>query len=300
MSKNRKWWVIMAHDVYLSYDEKDLDTALNVCKTLESNGLKCWMKNRDVDGDNRVKSIIKAIKSTRILLLIHSKNSKTSDFINNEVNEAFDADRSILVYFSDDSELEGNLKFFLDAKPNVKAYPNPEEKNDVLIEKTKKLVENQRKKDNSLSNVIGKNKKIIAVCLIVAVVIVAAVGFMMFNAESSGNSTPVNVGDFKLKITDFNREDVSKQDLDWNYSYSVIGTISPSQDKQSGIVIVVDFYDQTGKLVNTTETPFEDAQIVGSGFLFGSMGSNQKDISYVEVQLVNSDKVIVAQDDSQR
>lgn len=133
-----------------------------------------------------------------------------------------------------------------------------------------------------------------------AVVIVAAVGFMMFNAESSGNSTPVNVGDFKLNITDFNREDVSKQDLEWNYSYSVIGTISPSQDKQSGIVIVVDFYDKTGKLVNTTETPFEDAQIVGSGFLFGSMGSDNKDISYVEVQLINKDKVIVAQDDSQR
>lgn len=285
----------MAHDVYLSYDERDLDTALDVCKTLEDNGLKCWMKNRDVDSDNRVKSIIKAIKNTRILLLIHSKNSKTSDFINNEVNEAFDADRSILVYFSDDAELEGNLKFFLESKPSV-SY---KDKSSVLADKAKNLVKEQKRTDNSPINVIKKNKKIVAIALIAVVVIVAAVGFMMFNGDG-GSSAPVNVGDFKLKITEFTREDVSKQGLDWNYSYSVVGTISPAPAKNSNIAIVVDFYDQTGKLVQTTETPFEDAQIAGSGFLFGSIGSNQNDISYVDVQVINKDNVIVAQDDSQR
>ena len=285
----------MAHDVYLSYDERDLDTALEVCKTLESEGLKCWMKNRDVDGDNRVRSIIKAIKSTKILLLIHSENSKTSDFINNEVNEAFDAERSILVYFSDDAELEGNLKFFLESKPSV-SY---KDESKALVDKAKNLVKEQKKVDNSPINVIKKNKKIVAIALIAVVVIVAAVGFMMFNSEAN-SSAPVNVGDFEIKITDFNKEDVSKQDLGWNYSYSVVGTISPAPDKHSAIVIIVDFYDQTGKLVQTTETPFEDAQIVGSGFLFGSMGSDQNDVSYVDVQVINKEGVIVAHDDSQR
>ena len=287
----------MAHDVYLSYDEKDLETALDVCKTLEDNGLKCWMKNRDVVGDSRVKSIIKAIKETRILLLIHSKNSKTSQFINNEVNEAFDADRSILVYQIDDSELEGSLEFFLKSKPKVKAYPNPEEKNDILVEKVKTLVKQQKQEDRNLLNVIKENKKIIAIALIVLVVIVAAVGFMMFNG---GSSETVEVGDFKMKITDFNIENVKKQDLDWNYSYSVIGTISPTPNEHNGLKIVVDFYDKTGKLIETKETPFEDAQISGSGFLFGSIGSDKKDITYVEAQLMNKDNIILAQDDSQR
>ncbi len=287
----------MAHDVYLSYDEKDLETALDVCKTLEDNGLKCWMKNRDVVGDSRVKSIIKAIKETRILLLIHSKNSKTSQFINNEVNEAFDADRSILVYQIDDSELEGSLEFFLKSKPKVKAYPNPEEKNDILVEKVKILVKQQKQEDRNLLNVIKENKKIIAIALIVLMVIVAAVGFMMFNG---GSSETVEVGDFKMKITDFNIENVKKQDLDWNYSYSVIGTISPTPNEHNGLKIVVDFYDKTGKLIETKETPFEDAQISGSGFLFGSIGSDKKDITYVEAQLMNKDNIILAQDDSQR
>lgn len=288
----------MAHDVYLSYDEKDLESALNVCETLEANGLKCWMKNRDVDSDSRVKSIIKAIKDSRVLLLIHSKNSKTSQFINNEVNEAFDADRSILVYQIDDSKLEGSLEFFLKSKPKVKAYPNPEEKNDDLVEKTKTLVNKQKKDDRNITNIIKENKKLVIAGLI-ALVVIVAVGFIIFNGENGGSSS-VNVGDYKLKITDFNREDVRKQDLDWNYSYSIIGSISPSPDKQSGVKIVVDFYDKTGKLVDTTETPFEDAQISGSGFLFGSVGSDNKDITYVDVQLMDSDNVIIAQDDSQR
>ena len=175
----------MAHDVYLSYDEKDLETALNVCETLESNGLKCWMKNRDVDDDNRVRAIIKAIKQTRVLLLIHSKNSKSSKFINNEVNEAFDADKSFLVYYIDDSKLEGGLEYFLKTKPSVNAYPNPEEKNDILIKLTKNLVKKQKRQDGSIKNIINKNKKAVAIGVIALVVLVAAVGFMMFN----GNGT---------------------------------------------------------------------------------------------------------------
>lgn len=289
----------MAHDVYLSYDENDLEIAQNVCNTLESNGLKCWMKTRDAVGDSRVKAIIKAIKSTKILLLIHSKNSQSSRYINNEVNEAFDAERSFLVYHIDDSDLEGGLKFFLDTKTRIKAYPNPEEKYDELVSDAKILVEQQKKKDRKITNVIKKNKKPIAIALIALVVLVAAVGFMMFNGDGSTSSSPVNVGDFNIKITDFTREDVRKQDMGWNYSYSVSGTISPSPTSKGSCTIVVDFYDKTGKLVDTTETPSEDAQIVGSGYLFGSIGSDQKDISRVDVQLINKDNVIIAQDDSQ-
>ena len=291
----------MAHDVYLSYDEKDLETAQKVCETLENNGLKCWMKTRNIDSDNRVKAIIDAIRQAKILLLIHSENSKHSRYINNEVNEAVDADRSFLVYHIDDSELADNLKFFIGSKPKIKAYPNPEEKNDVLINTSKKLVKNQKKEDKKLKNVISNNKKPVAIGIIALVVIIAAVGFMIFGGENGGTSSvPINVGDYNVKITDFTMDDVRKQDFDWNYSYSVVGTVSPAPDSKSNVKIVVDFYDKTGELVDTTETPFKDAQISGSGLLFGSIGSDKKDISRVDVQLINNDNVIIAQDDSQR
>jgi len=286
----------MAHDVYLCYDEdKDLETALNVCETLEDNGLKCWMKNRDVDADNRVKAIKKAIKDSRLLLVIHSENSKFSNYMNNEVNEAFDAGRSFLVYYADDSQLEGSLEFFLKAKPNIRAYP--EEKPDVLIKYAKNLVNKQKSEDRKITNVISNNKKGFAIGLIALVAIIAVVGFMMFNSNEAP-SEPVNVGDFDINITEFVKKDVKKQNLGWNYSYSVEGTISPTPSKNSAVKIVVDFYDKTGKLVDTTETPFKDAQISGSGFLFGSIGSENNDISYVEAELVADDNTIIAQDDA--
>ena len=281
----------MAHDVYLCYDDKDLDTALNVCETLESNGLKCWMKNRDIFGDSRGKAIVKAIKKTKLFILIHSENTKSSKFIFNEVTEAFDANRSFLVYHIDDSKLEDDLEFILDSKPSINAYPNHEDKSSVLIQYAKKLVKYQKREDL---------KKPLAIGIIALVVIVAAVGFMMFAGDGSTSSEPINVGDFAIKITDFDMKDVKKQNLGWNYSYSVIGTISPVPDaNQQNMKIVVDFYDKTGKLVDTTETQFADAKISGEGYLFGSLGYENKDISYVEVQLINNDDVIIAQDDSQ-
>lgn len=283
----------MAHDVYLSYDETDLETALDVCETLENSGLKCWMKTRDVDGDSRVQAIIKAIKESKVLLLIHSKNSQHSKFINNEVNEAFDADRSFLVYYIDDYKLDGSLEFFLKTKPSI----NADEHSNLLVKNTKNLVNKQKREDRKLSNVIKKNKKAVAIGIVALIVIVAAVGFMMFNSNQT-SSEPVNVGDYKLKITDFTREDVRKQDLGWNYSYSVVGSISPTPNN-SGLKIVVDFYDKTGSLVESSETQFEDAQISGSGYLFGSIGYGKKDISYVEVQLIDNEDIIIAQDDSQ-
>lgn len=281
----------MAHDVYLCYDEKDLDAALKVCETLEGSGLKCWMKNRDVFGDSRGKAIVKAIQKSKLFLLIHSENVKGSNVIFNEATEAFDANRSFLVYKIGDSKFEGDLEFLIKNRPSINAYPNPDEKSDTLIQYAKNLVKKQKWQDM---------KKPLAIGIIALVVIIAAVGFIMISGDDGGSSEPINVGDFEVKITDFDRKDVRKQNMDWNYSYSVIGTISPVPDaSHKNMKIVVDFYDKTGSLVDSTETPFEDAQISGSGYLFGSMGYKNKDISYVEVQLINNEDVIISQDDAQ-
>ena len=34
---------IMADEVYICYDERDLEMAKKVCDTLEDNGLDCWL-----------------------------------------------------------------------------------------------------------------------------------------------------------------------------------------------------------------------------------------------------------------
>ena len=284
----------MAHDVYICYDEKDVETAKNVCEALEKDGLECWVKNRDAGVKDIVTEIMDAIKRNKVMVLLYSKNSKNSNYVNNEVNRAFSQKKPILVFQIDDSKLEGSLEFFLRNKPWIKAYPNPEDKFDELVADTQKLVKSQ----SGIGHFIKEHKTPVLAGIIVAILIVGVLGFMMTNGgPSTTNATQLNPGDLKLKITDFHVDDVRKQDTDWNYSYFVGGTISPTPD--GGCIIVADFYDKSGELVETTETTFEDAQKVSSGFLIGSTVSDKNDIKLVDVQLMNSENIVIAQDEAQ-
>lgn len=284
----------MAHDVYICYDEKDVETAKDVCEVLENDGLECWVKNRDAGVKDIVTEIMDAIKRNKVMVLLYSKNSKNSNYVNNEVNRAFSQKKPILVFQIDDSKLEGSLEFFLRNKPWIKAYPNPEDKFDELVVDTRKLVKSQ----GGIGHFIKEHKTPVIIGVIVAILIVGALGFMMSNGGPGGtNATQISPGDVKLKITDFHVDDVRKQNTDWNYSYFVGGTISPAPEG-SGCIIVVDFYDKTGELVETTETPFEDAQKVSSGFLFGSAVSDKKNIGMVDVQLMDNN-IVIAQDEAQ-
>ena len=290
----------MAHDVYICYDERDLEIAKDVCDSLEGNGLECWLKNRDAGVHNIVNEIMNAIKKSKVMVLLYSENSKSSNFVNNEVDIAFAQKRSILVYQIDESKLEGGLEFFLRNKPWIKAYPNPEDKFDKLANDTKKLVKEQKSKDRSISNVIRERKVPVIIGIVVLLLLAAVAGYMFIGDGGSGaKATDIKAGDIKIEITDFHVDDVRKENTDWNYSYFVGGTISPAPGENDGCVIVTDFYDKSGNLVETIETPFEDAQKVSSGFLLGSTVSDTNDIKVADVQLVNKENIIIAQDDSE-
>ena len=100
----------MAHDVYICYDERDLETAKSVCDVLEDNGVECWLKNRDAGVKNIVNEIMDAIKKSKVMVLLYSKDSKNSNFVNNEVDIAFAEKRSILVYQIDENDYKISLR----------------------------------------------------------------------------------------------------------------------------------------------------------------------------------------------
>lgn len=272
----------MAHKVYVCYDNHDLETAENVCAALEDNRIKCWLKDRDKGVKPIVSEIVDAIKGSKVMVLIYSNNSKHSNTVHNEVDEAFSRKIPILVFRTDDSKIEGGLEFFIKNQPMINAYEDPEGSFDVLVKDTKALL----KGSIPVLPIIGA---------VVLVLIVAAIGYMMFAPTSD---MPVDVGDIDLKITDFHVDDVRKEQTSWNYSYFVGGTISPELDDDSSCRIVVDFYDKSGKLVDSSETPVKEAQKVSSGFLFGSTVSDSNNIGRVDVQLIQGD-TILAQDDSE-
>ena len=68
----------MAHDVFLSHSEKDKAVADAVVAHLEAESVSCWVAPRDVvPGADWGESIINAIESSRIMILIFSKNANS-------------------------------------------------------------------------------------------------------------------------------------------------------------------------------------------------------------------------------
>lgn len=284
----------MSHDVYVCYDDKNQEIANKICNLLEQKRYSCWLKSRDVGVGNVIDKMMEAINKSILMVLVYSEDSKKSNFVNTEVDFAFGENKPIIVYNIDGSNLDGALEFFLKNQPMIEAHPNPEDKFGELV---------------STVNEITKpyvppfwKRHMIAIIAVVAIVLIVAVGAFIFTSSDGGGDSSgveVNAGDIAIKVTDFHVDDVRKESSSWNYSYFVGGTVSPQPSNPDGCRIIVDFYDKSGELVDTSETVFSEAQKFSSGFIFGSAVSDTNNIKRIDVQLVNSDNIILAQCESQ-
>lgn len=79
----------MAFDVFISYSHKDKAVADAICARLEGEGIRCWYAPRDiVPGADWAASIIEAIKTAKIMVLIFTDFSNASTQVLREVNNA--------------------------------------------------------------------------------------------------------------------------------------------------------------------------------------------------------------------
>jgi hypothetical protein len=70
----------MSASVFISYASQDQKVASTLCKALEGRGYPCWIAARDIaPGENFQISIVRAIRSARIMLLVFTSNSNNSE-----------------------------------------------------------------------------------------------------------------------------------------------------------------------------------------------------------------------------
>ncbi len=82
----------MAHDVFISYSHKDKSVADAICAKLEQSGIRCWYAPRDIrPGTDWAASIIEAIESSRIMVLVFTDASNASPQVLREINNAVSA-----------------------------------------------------------------------------------------------------------------------------------------------------------------------------------------------------------------
>jgi hypothetical protein len=72
--------------IFISYSSHDLAIAEKICSDLERRGLSCWIARRNIGpGENFQESIVHAIRSSRIMILIFTANANHSSEMKKEL-----------------------------------------------------------------------------------------------------------------------------------------------------------------------------------------------------------------------
>jgi len=106
----------MGHDVFISYSNKDKFVADAVCAALEQNKVRCWIAPRDINaGAEWGESIIEAINSSRVMVLVFSKSANDSPQIRREIERAVSKGVIIVPFRIEDVIPTKSLEYFIGA-----------------------------------------------------------------------------------------------------------------------------------------------------------------------------------------
>ena len=120
----------MAHDVFISYSNKDKTVADAICAKLEHEGVRCWYAPRDIEpGADWAGSIIDAIEQTKIMVLVFTDFSNASRQVLREVNNAVRTGAVIVPFRLTNNAPSGGMRYYLSAVHWLDAMNGPLEKN---------------------------------------------------------------------------------------------------------------------------------------------------------------------------
>jgi len=127
----------MAHDVFVSYSAKDKLVAEAIVARLETGSIRCWIAPRDViPGADWGESIIDAIESSRIMVLVFSQSANESSQIKREVERATDKGVYIIPFRVDNIKPTKSLEYFISNSQWMDAFPPPLERHFDTLART--------------------------------------------------------------------------------------------------------------------------------------------------------------------
>jgi len=112
--------------VFISHSSCDAQICTEICNVIEKHGIKCWIAPRDVTGGMPyAEEIVKAIKETKIVLLVASVSINSSEQILNEIEIAISHSKIILPFKIDAVVYNDSYKYYLNRKHWIEASPDP-------------------------------------------------------------------------------------------------------------------------------------------------------------------------------
>ena len=105
---------VVAHDVFISYSQKNKNTADAVCNALENNNIRCWIAPRDITpGKEWGEAIVTAISEAKVMVLIFSAASNESQQVLREVERAVNKNVIIIPFRIEDVVPTKSMEYFL-------------------------------------------------------------------------------------------------------------------------------------------------------------------------------------------
>ena len=119
----------MPFDVFISHSGKDIAAADAVRAKIEADGVRCWNASRDIPfGADWDQSVVAALKSCRVLVLIFSSHANNSAQVHEEVKLAYENGLAITPFRIEDEKPGRELDPYLAGATWVDALTPPVER----------------------------------------------------------------------------------------------------------------------------------------------------------------------------
>lgn len=124
----------LTRPVFVSYATADRKEALSVCKAIERRGTDCWISTRDVaPGDNYQEAIVRALRSSRAMVLVFSEAANNSDEIKKELSLASRYRVPVMALRIEDVEPSDAFAYELSTRQWIDAFQSWDKSMDALV-----------------------------------------------------------------------------------------------------------------------------------------------------------------------
>jgi hypothetical protein len=114
------------HQVFVSYSHNDWNTVDGIVRQIEGFGYKVWVDRQDKSSGRYAGAIVRAIRSCKVVALMASRNSFSSDHVVREVYVAGDSKIPFISVQLDQSEFPDDFVYFLSGFPRTAPPIQPE------------------------------------------------------------------------------------------------------------------------------------------------------------------------------
>jgi predicted NBD/HSP70 family sugar kinase len=147
----------MSDLVFICHASENADIANMICSKLEKQKIKCWIAPRDTEAGNFMGSLVKAIKSSSIVVLVFSEHANHSPYVMRELQKAVDLNKTIIPLIISEVKPSEEMDFAIGSQHWIDGFVEGIEKGiDVLVSKVReKISVNEETDETKLVKYLG-------------------------------------------------------------------------------------------------------------------------------------------------